>query len=71
MKKSISELIDELSVTNIKIYMMVEEVEAGRNSKEDAQKMQSLIKYRSALKNAINQELGDRKEEQKVYGSGK
>jgi len=69
MNKSIAELIDELSITNIKIYMMVEDVEAGRNAKEDAQKMQALIKYRSQLKNAINADLGDRKEETKVYGS--
>jgi hypothetical protein len=48
---------------------MVEDVEAERNTKEDAQKMQSLIKYRSQLKNAINAELGDRKEETKVYGA--
>jgi hypothetical protein len=69
MKKSIGELIDALSVTNIKIYMMVEDVEAERNTKEDAQKMQKLIKYRAQLTNAINEELGGEENIVKVYGS--
>ncbi len=68
MKKTLAELIDELSITNIKIFMMVEEVERGENTKEDAQKMQGLIKYRSQLKGAINEFVGERKE-LKVYGT--
>lgn len=67
MKKSIGQVIDELSVTNIKIYMKVEEVEAGKNEAQDAQKLQKLIKYRSQLINAINEELGDSSEIVKVY----
>jgi hypothetical protein len=67
MKKTIGQLVDELSVTNIKIFMMVEKIEEGKNTKEDAQKMQTLIKYRSQLTNAINAEFGSTAESTKVY----
>jgi hypothetical protein len=69
MKKSIAELIDELSVTNIKIFMMVERVERDEHTREDATAMQTLIKYRSRLKNAINDLVEGGRQEVKVYGS--
>lgn len=62
MKKTIAELIDELSSTNIKIFMLVDKVQKDEHSKEDAKKIQDLNSYRSQLKNAINEELGQKKE---------
>lgn len=62
MKKTISEIIDELSVTNIKIFMLVGKVQRNEHTKEDAIKLQDLNSYRSQLKNAINEELGGRTE---------
>ena len=55
MKKTISELIDELSVTNTKIFFLIEKGGEG-------DKVQKLNRYRSELKNAINEELGGRQE---------
>lgn len=55
MKKTLAELIDELSIVNIKIFMLVEK-------DGDVVKLKSLNKYRSDLKNAINELQGDRQE---------
>lgn len=62
MKKSIAELIDELSVTNIKIFFLVDKIRANQHTKEDAKKTEELNLYRSRLKNAINEYFGDREE---------
>jgi hypothetical protein len=64
-------MIDMLSVTNIKVYMMVEKVEAKQDKPGDAQKMNKLVKLRSQLINAINEELGTEADITKVYGSDK
>jgi hypothetical protein len=58
-----------LSVTNIKLYMAVERVERDEHTREDATTMQSLIKYRSQLKNAINAYFAEERQDIKVYGS--
>ena len=55
MKKTISELIDELSIVNIKIALLIEK-------EGDGKKIQQLNRYRSELKNAITEELGGREE---------
>lgn len=55
MRKTIAELIDELSIVNVKIALLIE-----KNG--DGQKIQQLNRYRSELKNAITEELGGRKE---------
>ena len=55
MKKNISELIDELCITNIKIALLLEKKEYG-------EKVQKLNSYRSELKNAISEEYSQRKE---------
>lgn len=60
MKKTIAEIIDELSVTNIKIFMLVDKVQQNQHSREEAKRLQDLNSYRSQLKNAINEELGGR-----------
>ena len=43
MKKTIATLIDELSVTNIKIYNLVEKIEKNKHTPEDAKKLRDLI----------------------------
>ncbi|OGH18276.1 MAG: hypothetical protein A2868_01500 [Candidatus Levybacteria bacterium RIFCSPHIGHO2_01_FULL_40_15b] len=60
MKKSVSTLIDELSVTNIKIYHLVEKIQKNKHTREDAKKAQDLNRFRSELCNAINRELKER-----------
>lgn len=57
MRKTIAELIDELSVTNIKIYFLVDKVEAPEGTIDDAKKLQALNRYRSKLMNAISNEF--------------
>lgn len=54
MKKTLGEIVDELSVTNIKIFFLIEKVNNDEHSKEDAKKIQDLNKYRSKLVNEIN-----------------
>lgn len=63
MKKSLGELIDELTITNCKIFALIDKTQRNEHTKEDAFKTQSLNRYRSELKNAINEELGQRQEE--------
>lgn len=60
MKKTIATLIDELSVTNIKIYHLVEKIQKNKHTREDAKKAQDLNRFRSELCNAINRELKER-----------
>jgi hypothetical protein len=59
MRKNISSLIDELSITNIKIFYLVDKVQKDEHTKEDAKKIQDLNSYRSKLVNALNIEFGD------------
>ncbi len=61
MKKTISQLFDELSITNIKIFMLVDKVQRNEHSKEDAKKVQDLNSYRSQLMNAISEEFNQQK----------
>ena len=70
MKKKLSLLIDELSITNIKIFMLIEKVYQDKHTREDARKVQDLNKYRSELCNAIDEIVGD-KPYIKVYGDEK
>ncbi len=55
MKKTIAELIDELSIVNMKIFHLVDLVQANLHTAEDAKKIQDLNSQRSQLKNAINE----------------
>jgi len=55
MKKNIGELIDELSIVNIKIFMLMEKG-------NDLDRIRTLNKYRSELKNAINSFFNERQE---------
>ena len=62
MKKTIGELFDILSVTNIKIFMLVDKVQRNEHTKEDAKKIQDLNSYRSQITNAINKYFNEREE---------
>lgn len=62
MNKTIGELIDELSVINIKIFILVDKVMANEHTKEEAKKIQDLNLQRSKLKNAINGFFNERQE---------
>lgn len=62
MKKTTAQLIDELSITNIKIFMLVDKVQKDEHTREEAKKIQDLNTYRSQLVNALNEEFKDRKE---------
>lgn len=55
MKKTLGTLIDELSVTNIKIFMLIDKVQKNEHTREDSKKIQDLNVYRSKLTNAINE----------------
>lgn len=60
MKKKISLLIDELSITNCKIFALVDRVQKNEHTKEDAKKLQDLNTYRAELSNALNEAFGER-----------
>lgn len=62
MKKSIGELIDSLSITNNKIFYLVDRVQKNEHSREDAKKIQDLNKLRSDLVNAINNYFKERED---------
>ena len=63
MKKSIATLIDELSVTNCKIFYLIDKVQKNEHTKKDAKRLQDLNLFRSKLMNAINKYF---EEEQQV-----
>lgn len=60
MKKSIASTIDELSVTNIKIFHLVEKIEKNKHTLKDAKKAHDLNRYRSELCNALNRVFKER-----------
>jgi hypothetical protein len=63
MKKTIGSLIDELGITNCKIFYLVDKVQRNEHTREDAKKIQDLNKLRSEYVNAINAYF---KEEQQI-----
>jgi hypothetical protein len=62
MKKSIAELIDELGITNLKIFTLVDKVQKNEHTVEEAKRIQDLNLYRSQLKNAINEFFNEKQE---------
>ena len=60
MKKTIAQLIDELSIVNIKIFMLVDKVQRNEHTKEEAKRIQDLNSYRAELMNAISLEFKDK-----------
>jgi hypothetical protein len=58
LRYSLAELIDMLTIINLKIFMLVDEVEKGSDPNKvskAAKKTQELNRRRSELKNAINE----------------
>ena len=55
MKKTIGSLIDELGITNNKIFYLVDKVQKDEHTREDAKKIQDLNILRSELVSAINE----------------
>lgn len=62
MKKTFGELIDSLTITNNKIFYLVDKVQKDEHTREDAKKIQDLNKYRSELVNAINDYFKERQD---------
>lgn len=60
MKKTIGELIDELGITNNKIFYLVDKVQKDEHTREDAKKIQDLNSRRSLLVNAINEYFNEK-----------
>ena len=60
LKKPLSLIIDELTITNTKIFYLVDKIQKNEHTKADAKKLQELNSYRSQLKNAISEDLGER-----------
>lgn len=59
MEKSIGTLIDELSVTNIKMFYLVDKVQKNKHTRKDAKKLQDLNSYRARLINVINEHFDE------------
>ena len=57
MHKLLSELIDELSIVNCKVYHLME-----KDDGDSFKKLKTLNSYRSELKNGINEWAGERQE---------
>jgi len=60
IKRPISSLIDELTVTNIKIFNLVDKILANKHTREDARKAQALNGYRIKICNILNKEFKER-----------
>lgn len=61
MKKTTASIIDELIITNIKIFFLVDKVQRDKHTRADAKKLQDLNQHRSELMNALNKEFKQRK----------
>lgn len=61
IKKSIATLIDELIVTNLKIFHIVDKIQKNKHTRLDAKKAQDLNRFRSELCNDLNKEFKQRK----------
>jgi len=62
MKVSIGELVDGLSVVNIKTFYLVDKVQNGSQDVNDQRKIQALNKRRWEFINAINEYFNERQE---------
>ncbi|MCR4324225.1 MAG: hypothetical protein NUV69_00880 [Candidatus Curtissbacteria bacterium] len=61
MRKTLATIVDELIVTNIKIFFLVDKVQRNKHTRADAKKLQDLNQYRSELMNALNYEFKQKK----------
>ena len=60
MEKSFSQIIDELTITNIKIFNLVDKIQKNKHTRADAKKAHDLNRYRSELCNAINRKFNEK-----------
>lgn len=49
-----------MSVTNIKIFMLVDKIQKNKHTKKDAKRLQDLNSFRAELCNALNKEFKER-----------
>jgi len=62
MDKTIGELIDGLTVTNSKIFYLVDKVQSNKHTLEEAKKIQDLNSLRWRYINDINEQFSQRQE---------
>jgi hypothetical protein len=62
MKLSIGEMIDGLSIVNIKSFYLVDKVQNGSHELDDQRKIQILNKRRWEFINGINEYFNERQE---------
>lgn len=62
MKKTIGEIIDELGITNMKIFFLVDKVHKDEHDRDDAKKIQDLNRYRAELVNELNKYFKEREQ---------
>jgi len=67
--KTVGQLIDELTILNIRIWMLIDKVKVGIATPEEAQKVQEYNDRRNQYVRAIDRRLGDRDIGAKLYGS--
>jgi hypothetical protein len=65
--KTIGQLIDELTILNIRIWMLIDTAEAGSASPDVAQAIQKYNATRNQYVRAIDRRLGERDIGEKVY----
>jgi hypothetical protein len=65
--KTIGQLIDELTITNLKVWHLIDKVMDGTATREEAQAVQTFNLQRSELVRAIDRRLGERDIGGKVY----
>ena len=67
--KTIGQLIDELMICNIRIWMLIDKVHAGTATIEEAQRVQKENAKRTQLVRAIDNRLGERDIGGKTYAT--
>ena len=65
--KTTAQLIDELCIINIRVWMLIDKVEAGTATLAEAQAVQKHNATRTQLVRAINKRLGERDIGEKTY----
>lgn len=65
--KTLGQLIDELTILNIRIWMLIDKVEAGTATTDEAQAVQKHNATRTQYVRAIDRRLGERDIGSKVY----
>lgn len=67
--KTVGQLIDELSILNIRIWMLIDKVKIGIATPEEAQKVQEYNSRRNEYVRAIDRRLGGMDLGAKIYNT--